>query len=49
MINKKHLMVAILLLMSITFISFGLGCTEVADLFYKPLLAITIVGVCVEG
>jgi uncharacterized membrane protein YkvI len=48
MINKKHLMVAVVCLIICVLLSFVRGYDEMVSLFYYPLLAITIVGVCTE-
>jgi hypothetical protein len=48
MINRKQLLIAVLILTAITFASFTLGSTEISSLFYEPLLAVIIVGVCTE-
>ena len=48
MIKKKYLMIAVIALMAGTLLGFCYDIDELVSMFYYPLLAVTIVGVCVD-
>ena len=48
MIKKKYLMIAVIALMAGTLLGFCYEIDWLVSMFYYPLLAVVIVGVCTE-